>query len=130
MATPHKSTPQVVNVADQPQSGWSDARGELTWRRLFGGDDLPTDTMTMGVATLEPGGFLALHRHAPAELYYILEGRGRVQLDGVERDVKAGDGVFIPGDAEHGIRNVAAEPLRFLYVFAVDRFDTIEYRFS
>jgi quercetin dioxygenase-like cupin family protein len=130
MDAPLPSKPQVVNIAHRPESGWSDTRGLLTWRRLFGGDDLPTDTMTMGVATLEPGGFLAAHRHAPAEVYYVLEGRGRMLLDGIERDVEAGDGVFIPGNVEHGIRNVTTEPLRFLYAFAVDRFDTIEYRFS
>jgi quercetin dioxygenase-like cupin family protein len=86
--------------------------------------------MTGGVATVAPGGFLALHRHAPPEIYFILEGEGCMSLDGRERPIKAGDGVFIPGNVEHGVRNEGSATLRILYVFPVDSFDEIKYVFS
>jgi oxalate decarboxylase/phosphoglucose isomerase-like protein (cupin superfamily) len=38
--------------------------------------------------------------------------------------------VFIPGDAEHGIRNSGAIVLRFVYVFPTNSFADVEYRFS
>lgn len=39
--------------------------------------------------------------------------------------------VFIPGDAEHGIRNLdPGEELRWFYCFAVDGFEEVKYRFS
>jgi quercetin dioxygenase-like cupin family protein len=122
--------PQVVRVVDVPPAGWNDSRGVVHWATLFGGDGNATDQLTAGVATLEPQGFLALHRHPPAEMYYILEGRGRMTIDGADVEVAAGTGVFIPGNAEHGIRNDGATPLRFLYAFAVDRFADITYSFS
>ncbi len=50
-------------------------------------------------------------------------------LDGDEIPVKAGSAVFIPGMAEHGIRQTGEATLRFFYVFAVDSFDGVEYLF-
>jgi hypothetical protein len=37
-------------------------------------------------------------------------------VDGVAHDVEKGSAVFIPGDAEHGVRNEGAEELKWLYV--------------
>ena len=42
----------------------------------------------------------------------------------------AGSAVFIPGDAEHGIRNTVEGTLRFVYAFATDAIDDVVYRFS
>lgn len=53
----------------------------------------------------------------------------RVVLDGVEHLVAAGSAVFIPGDAEHGIRNTRNRPLRFVYAVATDSIDVV-HRFS
>ena len=66
----------------------------------------------------------------PAEIYYVVEGHGIVTLDGVDHPVSAGTAVYIPGDAEHGIRNAGQTPLRFFYAFAVDSFGDVTYRFS
>jgi mannose-6-phosphate isomerase-like protein (cupin superfamily) len=79
---------------------------------------------------LQPGGWLGLHRHEPAEVYHVVEGQGTVCLDDTEHPVRAGCTVFIPGDVEHGIRATGQEPLRFFYAFAVDSFEDVEYRFS
>jgi mannose-6-phosphate isomerase-like protein (cupin superfamily) len=71
-----------------------------------------------------------LHRHAPAEIYYVFRGAGLMSLDGRKIPVKAGSAVFIPGMAEHGIRPTGNEVLRLFYVFPVDSFDDVEYLFS
>jgi len=44
--------------------------------------------------------------------------------------VPAGTAVFIPGDAEHGIRDTGAGVLRFLHAFAVQSFTEVEHRWS
>lgn len=125
------SRPLIVREQDLSRDGWDDpVKGRVGWRTLFSGDQTPTDALTAGVAELEPGGWLGLHRHIPAEIYYVLEGSGMVTLDGVEHAVRAGSAVFIPGDCEHGIRNSGALLLRFLYAFPVDSFGEVEYRFS
>lgn len=103
------------------------AEGILRWRTLTSGDRSPTDTLTTGVAEIDPGEQLALHRHEQAEIYYLLQGKGVMTIGGIERPVGPGMTVFIPGNAEHGIRNVGTETLKFFYAFAVASFDEVEY---
>ena len=50
-------------------------------------------------------------------------------IEGVAHDVKAGDTVFIPGDAEHGVICNGEVLLRPFYCFAADRFSDVDYRF-
>lgn len=120
----------VLQEDDRPVEGWNDERGRLTWRPLFSAGSTPTDHLVTGVAELEEGGFLALHRHDQAETYYVLSGTGVVSLDGVEHPVRPGSTVFLPGSAEHGIRNTGTRRLRFFYALAADDFADIEYVFS
>jgi oxalate decarboxylase/phosphoglucose isomerase-like protein (cupin superfamily) len=48
----------------------------------------------------------------------------------VRHNVSAGTGIFIPGNAEHGIKNIGFFTLKFLYAFAVDGFSEVVYVFS
>jgi mannose-6-phosphate isomerase-like protein (cupin superfamily) len=126
-----KSEIVAVRDRDLDRDSWDDpVKGRIAWRTLFGGDNSKTDSLTAGIAEVEPGGWLGLHRHTPAEIYYVLEGSGIVTIDGREYPVAAGTALFIPGDAEHGLRNEGDVVLRFLYAFAADSFAKVEYRFS
>ena len=128
---PSSAQPIVVDEANAPDDGWDDpTRGRIRWRTLFSKGATPTEGVTCGVADLRPGDWLGPHRHAPPEFYYVLAGAGVVTLDGKEMAVKPGYAVFIPGLAEHGIRQTGTEVLRFFYGFPVDSFDGVEYLFS
>jgi quercetin dioxygenase-like cupin family protein len=125
------ASPVFVNIEDRSREGWSDSiRGHVSWYTLFSGDITPTDTMIAGVAELIPGGILNLHRHSQAEIYFVIEGQGTVTVDGKESIVGPGSAVFIPSDAEHGIKNDFSERLRFFYTFSADCFSDIEYKFQ
>ena len=125
------SRPLVLDEKDAPLDGWDDpVRGRIRWRTLFSKGGTPTDGITCGVAELDRGGWLGLHRHEPSEIYYVLTGEGVVTLGGDETPVKAGSAVFIPAMAEHGVRQTGADRLRFLYGFPVDSFDGVVYLFS
>lgn len=129
--TSDQVAPFALDEADVAQDGWDDpVRGRLRWRTLMSRGVTPSAGMTCGVTELQPGEWLGLHRHAPPEIYYIFAGAGLVSLDGREIPVKAGSAVFIPGLAEHGIRQTGSEILRLFYVFPVDSFDGVEYVFS
>jgi mannose-6-phosphate isomerase-like protein (cupin superfamily) len=122
----------VIDEADAPLEGWDDpARGAVTWRTLVSGDRAPTRDLTLGVAEVLPAnaGRARLHRHAQAEVYYILAGTGVISIDGVEHPLVPGTCAFVPGDALHGAWATGEAPLRILYVFAADAFDQIQYRF-
>lgn len=133
---PHSGTTRcvsdalVINESDVQQETWSDAvRGEVAFCTIFGAHPT-TPQFTAGVADLAPGGWLGHHRHEPAELYYVLHGDGTLTIDGTEYAVGSGTAAYVPSNTEHGIRNTGEGSLRFLYVFAVDSFDQIEYRFT
>lgn len=114
-----------------PESFEDPARGNVAWRTLFTHPTTPTTDLSAGIAIC-PGysGSLSSHRHAQAEIYYILQGQGVATLDGVGYDVEKGSAIFIPGDMEHSVRNTEAEELRWLYVFPSTRFSDVIYHFS
>ena len=113
------------------EGGDEPAPGRVRWRTLLSADRTPSDSLTLGVAELDPGEARDFrpHRHAQPEVYYILSGEGIVSLSGAEHPVWPGTTIFIPGDAAHGARNTGSEVLRLLYVFPADSFDQIRYEF-
>jgi len=74
---------------------------------LLGESNTGSRDVSIQVTRVEPGGEQALHRHPQAQGYYVVEGRGVASVDGEEREVSAGEAVFIPGGSLHGIRNVS-----------------------
>lgn len=55
------------------------------------------------------------HYHPRAEeIYYILEGAGRMRLENEERSVQIGDAIAIPPGQKHKIWNTGRVPLKFL----------------
>lgn len=106
------------------------------FQNIFASESTPTNELTFGIARFPPKtttnvGFEALHRHTPAEFYYIISGHMHLLLEGVEYRVTGGDAIYIPGDAEHGFCNPSsAEELVFVWGFPIDGFVGIEYRFS
>lgn len=75
---------------------------------------LRTERQSLAEATLAPGQATRRHYHARSEeVYLLLEGGGRLEVDGEEREVGPGDAILIPPGARH--RLVASrEGARFL----------------
>lgn len=116
---------------DVPEESWSDpARGRIRFRTLIGDRASDTDSLSAGISELSPGGWLARHRHQPAEVYHVLDGAGIVEVDGAEHHVGTGATVFIPGGHWHAARNPGPEPFRVFYAFAVDSFADVHYEFA
>ncbi|KAL1628548.1 hypothetical protein SLS56_005780 [Neofusicoccum ribis] len=86
-------------------------------------------SLSAGIAVCPSKGSLALHRHAQAEIYYILSGTGEVEIEGKRQKVAKDMAVWIPGDAEHGVFCDEGEELRWLYVFPEGKFEDVVYRF-
>jgi len=72
-----------------------------------------TDVQSLAEASLDRGRATQRHYHRVSEeIYFVLDGRGAMEVDGDERELGPGDTVLIPPGAWHEIR--ALEPLRFL----------------
>ena len=80
---------------------------------------------------ISAGGHLGPHRHWQAETWYIISGVGTVNVNMIEYNVQAGSIVFIPGSAEHSVRNESLlEDLVWYYCFATDKIANVNHRFS
>ncbi|KAJ0415032.1 RmlC-like cupin [Aspergillus carlsbadensis] len=114
-----------------PESFQDPTQGKVTWRTLFSQPKTPTTDLSAGIAVC-PGysGYLCSHHHSQAEIYYILEGRGVVVIDGVRYEVEKGSAVFIPGDMEHSVENRERGELKWLYVFPTGDFGDVVYHFT
>ncbi len=84
-----------------------------TIRSLLDLSNAPVKQQSLAEASLPMGGSTERHYHKVSEeLYYLLEGRGVMEIDGEEREVGPGDAILIPAGTWHEIR--AAEEMRFL----------------
>ncbi len=70
---------------------------------------------SLAEARLAPGQQTTAHYHpATEEIYYILAGRGRMQIGDEVRLVGPGDAIAILPGSIHTIENVGTETLKFL----------------
>jgi mannose-6-phosphate isomerase-like protein (cupin superfamily) len=67
-------------------------------------------------AELVPGTSSVPHRLKTSEVYYVLQGRGTMHINGQSRDVQVGDTVYIPPGAVQHITAGAGGELRFLCI--------------
>jgi quercetin dioxygenase-like cupin family protein len=126
--------PIVSRESDREWETWDEEdapqRGLVYWKTLISKGATNSEKLTLGVASLPPGGALHEHRHTQEEVYLVLGGSGLVRVGGEEMAVEAGSAVFIPGDALHSCENTGASELRVAYVFPADSFEDVEYVFE
>jgi mannose-6-phosphate isomerase-like protein (cupin superfamily) len=70
--------------------------------------------LTITLVEMEPGGVQHVHSHEPEQMYYILDGSGVMTVDADEKPVQAGDCIFYPSFAKHGLKNTGTTVLRYL----------------
>ncbi len=123
----------MITPEELPWETWDDPglkdRSAVRWKLVFSGRRTPTGAMSVGLAEIAPGGVLPLHHHAPAEVYHVLEGKGRAEVEGVAHDLRPGRLLFIPPGARHRTTNTGPAPLRCLFVFPTDSFEEVVYHF-
>lgn len=79
------------------------------------GSDHGVSTSIMS-STVMPGSGPRRHRHPHAEIFVFGNGHARVEIDGTDLDVDAGDFVIVPADTWHSFTNTAAVPIREIAV--------------
>jgi mannose-6-phosphate isomerase-like protein (cupin superfamily) len=73
-----------------------------------------SENLAVTLVEMEPGGVQHIHVHAPEQVYYILEGSGMMTVGDERRPVEAGDCVYFPSFARHGLENTGGATLRYL----------------
>jgi mannose-6-phosphate isomerase-like protein (cupin superfamily) len=84
-----------------------------TIRSILDRTNAPVEKQSLAEASMKPGQQTDRHYHKNSEeLYFLLEGTARMEIDGETRDVGPGDAILIPAGAWHQI--TAQTDLRFL----------------
>ncbi|MCX6505259.1 MAG: cupin domain-containing protein [Actinobacteria bacterium] len=65
------------------------------------------------------GGYVEPHSHPTHEFYYVLNGRGIMQIGDEEREIRQGDLVHIPPDVVHTLRPVSDHAPIQCFCFAI-----------
>jgi len=82
-------------------------------RSILDLSNAPVANQSLAEATLPPGGTTQRHHHRISEeFYFVLEGRGVMEIDGDTREVGPEDAILIPPGAWHQI--FSAGGMRFL----------------
>ena len=70
---------------------------------------------SLAEARVPVGGSTMEHYHSKSEeIYFFTQGKGRIRIEGEERQVRAGDAVAIPPGRKHKLWNTGTEVLRLL----------------
>ena len=86
-----------------------------TIRELLGPATVAAQYQSLAEATLPAGRSTERHYHRIAEeIYFIVAGAGRMELDGDVADVAVGDAILIPPGAWHQITALSDADLRLL----------------
>jgi mannose-6-phosphate isomerase-like protein (cupin superfamily) len=80
---------------------------------LQAGDDAAADLAVTWVE-VATGAAQTPHAHAPQQVYIVVSGSGRMLVGDEERDVGAGDLVFVPPAVRHGITNTGDDTLTYV----------------
>ena len=106
-------------IVDETSMGDLDLPGrDLRW--LVTEESTGAKHCTMCVIEVQPGQTVRpAHSHPNSEeVIYILQGSGRVMIDGVVEPVKAGCAVLFPKGAIHMLRNSGDELMKVACFFA------------
>lgn len=74
-----------------------------------------TQVQSLAEATLEVEQATERHYHrVTEEIYFVLKGQGKMEIDGETTHVRPGDAVLIPAGAWHQLENNGTSELRIL----------------
>ncbi|MBW3624668.1 MAG: cupin domain-containing protein [Armatimonadetes bacterium] len=71
---------------------------------------------SLAVARIGPGLSSSPHALLTTEVYYLIQGKGIMVIDGEEREVGPGDAVYIPPRAVQYLRNTGEEEIVFICI--------------
>ena len=66
--------------------------------------------------TLEPGKKSKLHQIRSSEVYYILEGKGKINIEGNIHIMEKNDSAYVPPNSKQFIENSGKSDLKFLCI--------------
>ena len=72
-----------------------------------------TTHLTTTLVEIEPGGKQHIHKHEPEQVYFIIDGIGKMTVGNEHQIVNSDDCIFIPSNEPHGLENIGELKLRY-----------------
>jgi quercetin dioxygenase-like cupin family protein len=80
---------------------------------------LATDDLSVIEERMPPGSFEQRHFHTRSrQFFYVLDGEATLELDGITHRLQRGDGLHIPPEIAHQVRNDGPADVRFIVISA------------
>ena len=90
----------------------------LTQNLVGGGSPIQASHFALGHVTLDPhGGQVPWHNQEQEEIYFILEGEGKMCLGDERAAICSGEAVYIPPRVFHQLTNTGSTPMRMIYCY-------------
>lgn len=114
-------TGKVCHYTDVPAEAVGPQAPGASMRWLIDDTRDGAPVYALRMVELAPGGASPHHDHPYEHENFVVEGQGRVLMDGVWHPLKPGDVVFVPPGAVHQYENTGAGMFRFLCGIPVTR---------
>jgi mannose-6-phosphate isomerase-like protein (cupin superfamily) len=117
-ATPANDARFVVRHDDDvivKQPGPHEGTGETTAYRYF--DDVRDAGVIFRKRALHPGASIGMHELTHDEVYYVLDGRGALIVDGTQLDLDPGSAVFMRIGTNVELRQVGPQDLVIIIAY-------------
>src|SRR5271169_4624229 len=101
-----------ISLSESPKR----IRSGLVSHILLQAGDTSTDSLAIAWVTIEPGAEQQPHHHVPEQAYVVVGGQGCIKVGSEITDVKAGDLVYVPSNAEHTVENLGTKTLIYISV--------------
>jgi mannose-6-phosphate isomerase-like protein (cupin superfamily) len=111
-----------VDPVELPGGSWS--------RLLITEHTVAGNTSSLGCSVFTAGTATVGLSHAVEELAYVVSGRGAIQLEEDQLEVRAGQGLFIPARIWHTVVNQGDEDLVMVFSFPSPGYPATERRES
>ncbi|MDF2685569.1 MAG: mannose-6-phosphate isomerase [Clostridia bacterium] len=108
---------QEKDMQQETREKMRGGNGSVKLQHVFKDEEMTAKTRLCAKITLEKGCSIGVHQHATdEEIYYILQGTGKVVEDSGAYTVKKGDAVLTGNGASHSIENIGEDTLELLAV--------------
>jgi quercetin dioxygenase-like cupin family protein len=112
---------KVVHYSEVPAHIYGDEAPGTSIRWLIDDDHDGAPVYALRMIEVGVGGHTPRHSHPFEHENFVVEGHGRVWLNGSWQSLQPGDIVFVPGGMEHTYENTGNETFKFLCGIPVKR---------
>jgi mannose-6-phosphate isomerase-like protein (cupin superfamily) len=68
--------------------------------------------------SLRPGEEIGAEVHKVDQVLYVVDGEGKVVLDGIDKEFEKGEIAFVPAGVQHNVINTDDEPMKLFTIYA------------